>query len=75
MTDRVQSLTVFLEGDFRDDDVQILVDAISLMRGVARVDLGEPLTANDYMARQRVGYELRSKVVEAIDTFMANKRA
>jgi hypothetical protein len=41
MTDRVQSLTVFLEGDFRDDDVQILVDAISLMRGVARVDLGE----------------------------------
>jgi hypothetical protein len=35
----------------------------------------KPLTANDYMARQRVGYELRSKVVEAIDTFMANKRA
>ena len=44
MTDRVVSLQVTLDADYRIDDVQTLVDAILCMRGVADVspDVKEP---------------------------------
>lgn len=49
MTDRVHSITVTLERDFRDDDVVHLTSAIALIRGVAQVDTnvatGETITA------------------------------
>lgn len=38
MTDRVKALTVLLDSAYRDDDVQHLVNAISMMRGVAKVE-------------------------------------
>ena len=38
MTDRVFALTVVLKDDTRVDDVQALVNVISMLRGVLRVD-------------------------------------
>lgn len=38
MTDRVKALTVTLEKDIREDDIENLVIAISSIRGVLRVD-------------------------------------
>ena len=38
MTDRYSTLTVILEEPMRDDDAQVLMDAIRLMKGVLAVD-------------------------------------
>ena len=38
MTDRIKGLTVALDRDYRDDDVQAIVDAILMVKGVAAVE-------------------------------------
>jgi len=58
MTDRVQSLTVFFEKELRDDDAQAYVDAISMMRGVASVELGHICDISHYSAKEEVRREL-----------------
>ena len=65
MTDRVKALTVILEQDMRDDDVQVIIDAIRLIRHVARV---EPLivTAEDHLARARVKQELLQQIIDIL---------
>lgn len=59
MTDRIQHLTVLLDQDFRDDDVEALVLAIAQMRGVSLCMMGKPVDHTDHMARERVKAELR----------------
>ena len=54
MTDRVMALTVLLEKDTREDDLDSLITAIRMLRNVSRVDKhivsGEQALAN-YRAR------------------------
>jgi hypothetical protein len=38
MTDRIHSLTVILDKDYRDDDVKAIVNAIMMIRGVIGVN-------------------------------------
>lgn len=64
MTDRVQTLTVILDDDYRTDDVQMIVDAISMLKGVAGVELGSPVDMNDHLARERALMEIRSELAE-----------
>ena len=45
MTDRIRTLSVVLEQDFRDDDVQCVVDAIHMIRGVGKVEIGKVVDA------------------------------
>jgi hypothetical protein len=63
MTDRVKGFTVTLERDIRVDDVEIITNAISMIKGVASV---EPSISNidDQMARDRVKSEVREKLME-----------
>lgn len=63
MTDRIKGLTVALDRDFRDDDVQAIVDAILMVRGVKSVTKSV-VEMSDYTARIRVASELQSKVLE-----------
>ena len=65
MTDRIHSLLVVLKQDMRDDDAQPLIDAISLLRGVAMV---EPQVADidSQMAEVRAIVELRGQVLGAL---------
>lgn len=63
MTDRVRSITVILDRDTRDDDAQVLVDAISLMRGVSLVKLGKVVGFDDLMAREAAGREIREQIL------------
>lgn len=60
MTDRVKGFTVTLEKDIRIDDVEVIMQAIRMIRGIADV---EPIisTSEDHMNRQRIKYELREK--------------
>lgn len=66
MTDRVKGLTITLAQDIRIDDVQPLMDAIKMMRGVVDV---QPSIANsdDHINRSRIKWEIRSKIMEFIN--------
>lgn len=66
MTDRRQALTVYLDRDYRDDDLDDLVAAIRQLRGVAAVALGEPVGPADHFARERVKLELRAQLLELL---------
>lgn len=60
MTDRVKGFTVTLEKDIRIDDVQIVLNALKMIKYVAHV---EPsiTTSEDHFAEQRLRFELREK--------------
>ena len=66
MTDRIHSLVVVLEHDMRDDDVAALKKAISQFRYVIRVT-GKVSDMNSMMAAERARYELRAKLLRALD--------
>lgn len=65
MTDRVKGLTVVLDRDIRIDDIEVIVSAIRLLRGVASVDT-VITTHEDYFARERVRSELVGKLYDAL---------
>lgn len=65
MTDRVRTLTVLLDKDWRDDDVQHVIDAIRMVRGVADV---QPTveTAEKQMAVWKAKDELRREILQKV---------
>jgi hypothetical protein len=65
MTDRIYSLRVVLDKDYRDDDVKSISDAIRMIRGV--VDVKEHVSdLNSKMASLRALNELRDKVLNSL---------
>lgn len=63
MTDRIHALTVVLDKDYRDDDVQAIIQAIQMTRGV--LDVRPHVTdISDHTARERAKSELRQKIFE-----------
>ncbi|MCK9416466.1 hypothetical protein M0Q97_07400 [Candidatus Dojkabacteria bacterium] len=60
MTDRVKGFTVTLDQDYRIDDVETILNAIRMIKGVVHV---EPsiVDIDDQMNQARVKYELRDK--------------
>lgn len=73
MTDRVQSLTVMLDGPIRTDDVQAIVDAISMVKGVAKVELGEVMDPVAYFARQQASMDLANRIHDLLRDFALGK--
>ncbi len=63
MTDRVKGFTVVLDHDFRIDDVEIIQNAIAMIKGVKLV---EPIIANseDFVVEQRTKSEIKSKLLK-----------
>ena len=61
MTDRIKGFIVTLNEDYREDDVQAIVTAIKMVKGVLSVD-ALVRDHTDLMARQRVRQELLNKV-------------
>ena len=57
MTDRIKTLTVHLEKDYRDDDVAELIEAIKHLRQVAYVDTNV-VDYVDHDARMRIKHEM-----------------
>jgi hypothetical protein len=68
MTDRIKGFTVTLENDIRIDDVEEIMRAIRMIRGIANIEPSVS-TSDDQMNRQRIKYELRSKFYK----FMADE--
>lgn len=65
MTDRIQHLTVALDHDIRTDDVQPLIDAIMLLRGVLTVR-GNVVDHATFVASVRIRHSLEKKLYAAI---------
>ncbi len=53
MTDRIKGLVVTLKDDYRSDDVEILILAISLLQGVAGITTLMADPAGDYVTTNR----------------------
>ena len=54
MTNRIGSLLVVLENDVREDEVDHLLKAISLIRGVMSVAKGPVMDGNAYVLESRI---------------------
>lgn len=63
MTDRVHTLTVVLREDTRVDDVQPLIDAIKMLRGVLSVSTSVADIESN-MAEERARVVLGEKLME-----------
>lgn len=61
MTDKVKGFTVTLDSDVRTDDMESILNAVRMIKGVVHV---EPsiVTPGDHMNRQRVKSELLTKL-------------
>ena len=66
MTDRIRHLTVILDRDMRDDDVECVLTALRMTRFVASVE-PHVVTSSDVMARMVVRSEVHRECRDAID--------
>jgi hypothetical protein len=65
MSDRTQCLTVVLDGTYRTDDIEQVVNAIKMIKGVADVGVNVKDPA-DYLAYTSVRFELEQKLWDAL---------
>lgn len=65
MTDRINSLFVVLENDIRDEDAELIIAAVSQLRGVLTVE-GGVVDHTDFVAQARAKAELRNKLWEML---------
>ena len=66
MSDRVASLTVILDHEYRTDDVEAIQKAIEMVKGVQKVVLGPVVDVNTYYARQKASVDITNRVLEAL---------
>lgn len=65
MTDRIKGCWVAFDHDYREDDVELILDAIRMIKGVAAVSTNDTVTSSDdWMARQNVKREIADKILE-----------
>lgn len=65
MTDRYKGCVVTFDRDIREDDVEPLTSAISMLRGVASVAL-KMANPDDHMNRERIRSEIEEKLWAAL---------
>lgn len=61
MTDRMKGCVVAFDRDIREDDVEFLVNAIKMIKGVQAVELSVA-SHEDYMNRERVRQEIQDRL-------------
>lgn len=64
MTDRIKTMTVMLDKEYRVDDAESISEAISMIKGVRKVVNGEPTRAD--MDVWEAKHELRMKLWELL---------
>jgi len=63
MTDRVKGLYVALEEDYRTDDVECIIEAIKMIKGVTNVR-ESIVNPDDHFNRERVKREIRNDIMK-----------
>ena len=66
MTDRINTITVVLEKEIREDDCESILNAIRMIKGVLSVsaNVADP---SDYLAIRRARHELMKKIYEVFE--------
>ena len=67
MTDRIRVLTVVLDEAYRDDDVQEIMKAVSMIRGVIDVQLNVSDYLPEHIAKTELRYQLRDKLLAVFE--------
>ena len=70
MTDTIRMLMVVLDRDTRTDDVEELVKAIKMLRGVADVTLGTPNDPDAFLARKVEHRNIAERIYRALASDM-----
>ena len=65
MTDRYMGFTVVLDNDYRSDDAQAIIDAIKMIKGVAKVT-PEVTDGHDYMNRTMIAMKIEERIFKAL---------
>jgi hypothetical protein len=74
MTDRIRTVIVVLDNDYRTDDVQPILNALLMVKGVTSAEIGDVLDPTDYIARHALRHEVYAKLVDAVgDSLMPKK--
>lgn len=67
MTDKIAHLTVVLDENLRDEDgseLNQIIAAISIIRGVTAVSKGKPVDASTFIAQSRVRLDLGGRLIQ-----------
>lgn len=67
MTDRIRTLTVVLDDDYRTDDLEAVARAIKMIKGVSGVEQGERLDVRDLIARRIAKRDLREQIRQLLE--------
>jgi hypothetical protein len=73
VSDKYQHLTVTFASDRTKEEALPLMNAIKLMWGVRRVELGRKMEAADYLARDRAAHDLRNLILYHLNQFAGMK--
>jgi hypothetical protein len=73
MTDRIRHVTVTLDRDYRDDDVEVILSAIRQIKGVGSVK-PKIVEGGEHLAREAVRVELEGKMYTAIESVFKNDK-
>ena len=65
MTDRLNGVWVAFEKDIRDDDAELIINAIKHIRGVLAVT-PKIVDSSDWIAEERARRELGSKLLDIV---------
>ncbi len=74
MSDRIQALTVVLESDVREEDIDSIIRVLEGVRGVAKVTDKGVVNVQDLLARQHVRNELATTLFEVFDAVMDGRK-
>lgn len=66
MTDRVRTLTVLLDADYRDDDesVGVITRAIGMIKGVESVETGDAVNVNQSIAEMNYRHDVGTIIAD-----------
>lgn len=70
MTDRIASFTVILEREMRDDDAEVIAQAIGRLRGVLEVRPGEVVSTDHVIAKAQARGEILARIQKAMDDYV-----
>jgi hypothetical protein len=66
MTDRIKGVTVVLEPNIREDDAQVIIDAIKMIRGVCDVQT-HISNLDHYMAFSQARMEMEKDIYDLMN--------
>lgn len=73
MSDKIKGLTIVLEPNIRDDDAEVIINAIKMIRGVAGVE-AHVADLDHYMAVAQVRTQIGMDLLDSIREIVFDKK-